>query len=214
MKIVLDKLPADQRPITLKVEPEMLEITRHFASWLEAMVLEGARFSDEETIQLGWSFLMFREAGKGLEACEPDFQSMPIRWVPGINNTTRHAHLQRAVCGLFDCEPEYPQIAQAGIASSNFIQGKEFVMFRSEPAESSDSGWAFHESDSIGSGGSFFTLYHLALLKPAIIPFLALPPLTRVSWSPGRCEVTVRGIMRSSEDAKLLRNLTTSFNSI
>ncbi|MDB6078218.1 MAG: hypothetical protein JWO82_1965 [Akkermansiaceae bacterium] len=209
MKISVTNVPADQRPIILEVEPEAAEFARSLAAWLESGIRGGDRFLDGQTVQFGWSLLLLRETANGLEALEPDFQSLPTQWLPGVNSTVQHLQLQRAVCDLFNRELAFPEIRQTGLVSPKFYDNRECVMSRDSP-ENSDSGWVFHEPGYLGPEARYVSLYELSLQKIEVIPFLALPPSSRVSIAPGRCAVTVDGVTKSSSNSEFLRALTTS----
>src|SRR5262245_53933273 len=74
------------------IEPDIT----FFREALERWVLDGERFNDGETMQFGWSTLMVRLAEDGrLSLCEPDFQSMPIKWVETVTATLQHLRVQK-----------------------------------------------------------------------------------------------------------------------
>ncbi len=51
---------------------------------------------------------LLKEAADGeLEVWEPQFDSMPIKWVRGVNNTLRHIILQKSVAEILGCEPAF-----------------------------------------------------------------------------------------------------------
>ena len=134
---------------------------------------------------------------------------MPIRWCQGVNNTIRHLSLQQAVCELFDCEPNFPSIRHAGVVSPGFGDSREFSISRDQ-LEASDSGWVFAERDYAGIEGEFRSLYEIALRRQEIIPFMALPPQSRVEISPESIRVTVDSQTKTSDDCELLSLLLES----
>jgi hypothetical protein len=153
--------------------------------------------------------VQLREGRESLEIWEPDFDAIPIRWCRGVNNTLRHLTLQRAVCEALKCEPVFPSIRQAGITSPCFLESRSFTMSRDLIAES-DSGWAFAERGYAGSKGEFISLYHIALQKMSIIPFLALPEKSLVQMEPGLIEVNLGNIVISSRDNVFLSQLASA----
>jgi hypothetical protein len=136
------------------------------------------RFKPNETVQIGWMRTILKEAKNGdLEVWEPDFDSMPIKWTRGANNTMRHLILQKSVPELIGCEPSFPSLLQAGIASQMFLgKSDEFIMCREIMGD--DSGWLFrdaHEEITQATPCWHKSLYELSLFCVQIIPFLGLP---------------------------------------
>jgi len=209
MRLTTQNLPIGQQSIVVDIELGLEELARPIVGYFETQAQAGTRFQDGQTVELGWSLLLLRQIEGHLEVFEPDFDSMPIRWCKGVNNTVRHLHLQRAVCDLFDCEPLFPTIRHAGIISPNFLSCRDYTMSRDVPS-GSDTGWVFAEWGYAESEGQFCSLYQLALQKVEIVPFLALPELSRITIKPGYREVTVNSISKSSVDNDFLRNLATS----
>ena len=199
----------DQLEIAFEVESDVAELARWIVTYFESQISAGTRFQDGQTIQLGWSSLLLRKVGDVLEVLEPDFAACPIRWCQGLNHTVRHLHLQRAVCGLFGCEPLFPSLRPAGVVSPKFAGSRRYTMSRDEPADS-DSGWVFAESGYAGSEGEFCSLYQVALFKIETVPFLALPTSSHVTIGPEFREVTVNGTTKSSHDCELLQRLVAS----
>jgi len=206
MKLTTKSTPANQPSITIEVRQEAEELARPIIAYFESRAWAGTRFLDGQTIEFGWSLLLLRQANDGLEVLEPDFDSMPIRWCNGVNNSIRHLQLQRAVCELFGCDSIFPTIRQAGISSPDLCESGDYIMSRDIPS-GSDSGWMFAESGYSDSTGEFRSLYQLALQKIEIVPFLALPTLSQVVIKPGFREVVVNSIIKSSVDCELLQKL-------
>ena len=209
MKLTTRSMPVDQPGIIFEVHSEAEELARPLVAFFETQAQAGVRFRDGQTVELGWTLLMLREADDGqLEVLEPDFDDFPIRWCRGINGALRHLHLQRAVCDLVGCEPLFPTICKAGVVSPGFFESSDYTMSRDTP-EDSDSGWVFAQCGYEGADGEFCSLYQLALKKPEVIPFLALPAFSRVRIKPGVREITVNHTARSASDSDLLRMLAT-----
>jgi hypothetical protein len=214
MKLTTNILPKYQQNITVEIQTDAEELTRPIVAYFETQPQAGVRFTDGQTVQFGWLLLLLRQADDNhLEVFEPDFDCVPIRWCRGINNAVRHLSLQRAVCALFGCEPLFPTISQAGITSPKFFSSVDYTMSRDTPADS-DSGWVFAECDYAGAEGEFCSLYQLSLQKPEVIPFLALPPSSRITFKPGFREITANTTTRSSADNDLLRKLAAWRNSV
>jgi len=206
MRLEIKSRSPDQQSIAIEVQPEAVELARWIGDYFESKILAGTRFRDGEKVQLGWSLLLLCLVDGVLEVFEPDFFSMPIQWCRGVNNTIRHLYLQRAVCELFGCDPMFPMIRQAGIVSPGFPKSRSCTMFRDTP-EASDSGWIFTEYGYGGAEGEYCSLYQLMLQKAEIVPFLALPPSSRIVIKPGFREIVVDGVTKSSADNEFLQRL-------
>src|SRR4051795_7899758 len=71
---------------------------RWFLGWIESEVAGGRRFLPEQTVQVGWSLLEIRQRTDGtLGLFEPDFQSLPVRFVDSVSNTLLHLFIQKSV---------------------------------------------------------------------------------------------------------------------
>jgi hypothetical protein len=146
--------------------------------FFEDSIKKGKQFLAEETIQIGWMITTLKENSRGdLEIWEPQFDSIPIKWTKGANNTLRHLILQRAIAGLFGHEPVFPSLRQAGIASSSFMNDStEFTMNRDAPS-GNHSGWRFiSNNDNRKAESALKSLFEISFYCMRIVPFLALPP--------------------------------------
>ncbi|BCU78862.1 hypothetical protein [Luteolibacter sp. LG18] len=209
MKLSTRNSPPDQPDIVFQIEAEGADLARWVIDYFEARVRDGTRFHNNETVQLGWGLLLLRQNGDVLEVFEPDFKSMPIQWCPGVNHTIRHLHLQRSVCDLFNCDPMFPSLLQAGIVSPRFTESRDYTMSR-DNAEDPDSGWLFAETGYPGPEAEFCSLYQLGVQKPEIVPFLALPVSSHIAIGPGRCEITVDSVVKSAAGCEVLHRLMAS----
>lgn len=186
---------------------------RWLLTFFEAEIQKGRQFADNETVQIGWMIVKFQSNTSGdLEIWEPQFDSFPIQWIKGANNTFRHLILQKSVCEQFACEPDFPSLEQAGIVSPRFLVHQDgFSMSRDQPANS-DSGWVFVAPSEIGEEGEFRSLFEICFYHTEIIAFLALPVGTSVKKTKGFLEVEVNSRILSSKDNDLLRKLSESPN--
>src|SRR6516164_1603574 len=118
---------------------------RWFLGWIENEVAGGRRFLPEQTVQVGWSILETRQRPDGtLGLFEPDFHSMPVRFVDSVSNTLRHLFVQKGVAeslGL-DRELALPSLSDSAIVCTEFGSTEGFVMSRVSP-KTRDSGWFF-----------------------------------------------------------------------
>ena len=68
-----------------------------FLGWIESEVSGGRRFLPEQTVQVGWSVLEIRQRNDGaLGFLEPDFRSIPVRFVDSVSNTLLHLLVQKS----------------------------------------------------------------------------------------------------------------------
>jgi hypothetical protein len=197
------------RDICIEVADAFASTAEWLISYFETEVASGTRFEANQTVEIGWSLLLLRESGDCLEVWEPDFDAMPIRWCLGVNNTLRHLTLQRSVCQELNCEPVFPSIRHAGAVSPSFVTCDAFTMSRDQPANS-DSGWVFREEGYAGSDAELVSLYQVALQKPTVIPFVALPENASVHLRSNHIEVSFRNLVISSRDNSLLAKLVES----
>jgi hypothetical protein len=104
--------------------------------WIEKETEKGRRFLPEQTVQFGWSILEIRQRTDGtIGLFEPDFRSMPVRFVDSVTNTLFHLLLQKWVAeslGLVE-ELEIPQLQASALICTEFGRTDGFVMCRVEP---------------------------------------------------------------------------------
>jgi hypothetical protein len=180
---------------------------RWFLGWLESEVAGGRRFLHEQTVQVGWSVLEVRQRSDGtLALFEPDFQSVPVRFVDSVSNTLLHLFLQKSVAESLGLSEELalPSLRDSAIVCTEFGSTEGFVMGR-VPAKAADSGWFFgcdraahdHQSPDCLRRVSLYEA--VACHDDRTIPFLALPPDTFVGFggavpyfSRGETELAIR----------------------
>jgi hypothetical protein len=181
---------------------------RWILDYFQDAVAAGKRFRAGETVQIGWMVTKLIETPDGeLEAWEPRFQSVPIQWVRGINNTLRHLILQKSVAELFHIEPMFPSVLQAGIVIPPvWEQQGKLCMLRGDPKQN-DSGWRISRDENEQAGEQFRSLFEIGCRFPSLIPFLALPPGASVVRSAQDILVSYRGTVVSSRDSELLKGV-------
>jgi hypothetical protein len=152
--------------------------------WIEKETEKGRRFLPEQTVQFGWSILEIRQRTDGtIGLFEPDFRSMPARFVDSVTNTLFHLLLQKWVAESLGLEEELeiPQLQASAIICTEFGVTDGFVISRVEP-QAADSGWFFgcnNESHDHQNANNLrrVSLYEAAIrYQDKIIPFLGLPP--------------------------------------
>ncbi len=171
-----------QKEIIASIDPGAGLDPSWIINFFEKSVEDGKRYNPNETVQIGWMVLMLKNTMSGeLDLWEPQFDSIPIRWTRGINNTIRHLVLQKSVAELLKVEPAFPSLRQSGAASAMFLSKdsqSEFRMKRESPS-GNDSGWRF-TATVFCQEMEYRSLFELSFFQMAIVPFLALPVGTTV----------------------------------
>ena len=159
---------------------------------LKGMVEQGARFQEDDLVQIGSVLCRIRATPDRLCLEEPDFQSFPINWVPGCSETMIRLRIQNYVAdsvGLRD-SLDHPSIRQSALTCDRLSATSGFHMERLAPNEPSDSGWAIccanpqhaHiDSETLATD----SLYSISLISPESFQFLALPPGSAVTMNAG-----------------------------
>ena len=181
----------DHLEISVQCEDKALSPNLHwFLGWIESEVAGGRRFLPEQTVQVGWSVLEVRQRTDGtLALFEPDFQSMPVRFVDGVSNTLLHLLLQKSVAESLGLAGEIalPSLRDSAIICAEFGSTDGFVMSRVAP-KAADSGWFFGCDSAAHDHQSPDVLRRVSLYEAVTrhddrtIPFLGLPPDTFVGF--------------------------------
>lgn len=197
----------DQADVIIALQPGAPE-PRALISYFEDAVDAGARFAAGETVQYGWALLLLQADTDGaLSLWEPDFKSMPIAWSRGCGQALRHAALQHAVCEIVRVEPAISSLRQPAVVSAGFPTAMDgFVMSR-EPDDGGGSGWLLRELEPPDHDATLMSLYQAAIAQPRIIPFLALPPGTTVTYAGRTLIIAGTGFEATSATSDLLRSL-------
>jgi hypothetical protein len=186
----------------------VLSPTLHwFLRWIESEVAGGRRFLPEQTVQVGWSVLEIRQRADGtLALFEPDFQSMPLRFVDSVSNTLLHLFLQKNVADSLGLGEELalPSFRDSAIVCTEFGSAEGFIMSRVTP-KTADSGWFIGCDNAAHDHQSADCLRRVSLYEAVTryddrtIPFLALPPDSFVGFggavpcfSRGETELAIR----------------------
>jgi hypothetical protein len=158
--------------------------------WIEREVVGGRRFLPEQSVQIGWSWLEIRQRPDGtLALFEPDFQSLPVKFVDSVSNTLLHLFLQKCVAESLGLENEMtvPSLRDSAIVCTEFGSTQGFIMSRVTP-KPADSGWFLGCDSEAHDHQSPDALRRVSLYEAVTrhderaIPFLALPPDTFVGF--------------------------------
>ena len=179
-------------------------------SYFEEAVAAGEVFQENQLVQMGWMLVMLRGDDKGnLEVWEPQFSSIPIDWVQGGTTTLRHLVLQREVCAQLGVEPDFPSLRQSAVLTPDVLGRQVFNMVREAPQTLNDSGWLLSAPQVEPDTGRLMSLFEIAALCPAIVPFLALPADTAVHLTGSIIDVRFRERQISSSSNVFLARLRT-----
>ncbi|MBB6583836.1 hypothetical protein [Ralstonia solanacearum] len=196
----------DHPDIVVTVSPGLSTGFEWIVSYFEEAVASGTAFHENQLVQIGWMMVTLRLREQGdLEVWEPRFDSMPISWVPGASTTIRHLVLQRELCRQLGMDPVFPALNQSGVVSAHFMGTKAFCMERDVPQAGTDSGWIF--KDAHPEGGRHCSLFEIAVSRPEVIPFLALPVGAAVTCDASSVTASHRGHTLSSASNEFLARL-------
>jgi hypothetical protein len=191
--------------IIVRVDPKWSGLAEWLPRYFAEEVRGGVTFAANQTVQVGWSLLKFAATPDGnLSAFEPDFETMPIHWVEGVDRTVRSLVTQRAVCDDCGVEPAFPSIVQLASAPEILLTGHQLTMVRSD-AQGNHSGWTLHGRDDAAM--RLLSLYEAAVLNRAIVPFLALPAGAVVEQNGEVLSVSTAGRLRTSTSSEILAQI-------
>jgi hypothetical protein len=155
-----------------------------FLGWIESEVAGGRRFLPEQTVQVGWSVLEIRQRNDAtLSLFEPDFQSIPVRFVDSVSNTLLHLFLQKSAAESLALTEELalPSLRDGALVCTEFGSTEGFIMSRLTP-KAADSGWFLGCDSPTHDHTSPEVLRRVSLYEAVIrhddrtLPFLGLPP--------------------------------------
>jgi hypothetical protein len=172
----------------------------------------GKVFKAGERVQVGGGLVKLMEGEAGtLELWEPDFKSMPIEWVRGVNETLRQLILQRSVAELVGAQPDFAWILHAGQVQDGWAARRVFEMHRNIP-EDNHTGWSI-ETPDMPPPDRLVSIYDLGRQLPICVPFFALPTGVHIEISSTRLAIEFAGRSVSSDDSPLLSGLLATASS-
>jgi len=175
-------------------------------SYFEEQVAAGVVFSDNQLVQMGWMLVKLCQDSSGdLEVWEPIFDAVPINWTRGASTTIRHLMVQREACAQLGVEPSFPVLNQSGVVSAEFFASGKFDMERELCEVATDSGWIF--KDPQPAGGKHCSLFEIAVARPEVVPFLALPVGTTVSYDKSGIDISLGDRKISSSNNEFIARL-------
>ena len=180
--------------------------------FLQRQVEQGARFQPSDTLQIGWTLLKVQLRTTGdLALFEPDMKEGQIEFIDSVIFTLRHLREQKGILesvGL-DSFISFPTMLQSALECSHYSDSLDFLMDRVEP-QGNDSGWFFGclEADHDHRNPQELrrvSLYEAGVMRPDLIPFLALPASSSVTLTHGEASVRHKGKLLVSRPGSFLR---------
>jgi hypothetical protein len=118
---------------------------RDLVQTIEEMVAQGSVFKPGDTMRIGWiSALVQPYDASRLTLHEPDMQSIPVQWVPGVTESLRHRMVQVYTLDSFSLRQEMnmPSFRHTLLVCTAFAE-PGFFMRRTSPSEKNkaDTGW-------------------------------------------------------------------------
>lgn len=192
------------RTISWKVESQSIDeftfaydesapefIVDYFNDWLSIYIANDANFSDEQTLQFGYTILHCEVRARTLRLLAPDFRRLPIEWTEDLGPAFRLMATHKYIPESFGFTPDIPSLSNTAIVGCRF---DEIPMFadRLTPLESNpnDSGWFIgSECDDVDNNDPqqlrLISLHEATLAVPHLIEFLSLPIGCQVMFSGG-----------------------------
>jgi hypothetical protein len=202
-----------QKEIVVSIDSQSGLDPSWLISFFETSVAEGKRYKSNETVQVGWMVLILKETeSNNLELWEPQFDSIPIKWTRGVNNTIRHLILQKSVAKLLNVDPVFPSLRHCGQASDSFLSNQtesKFYMKRGSPF-GNYSGWEIADTSFSNQNKEYRSLFELSFHQMTIVPFLALPIGVSVTKKGNDIAIEWGEIKVSSKQSALLNELAQS----
>ena len=186
---------------------------------LEGLIIDNYRFEPGQTLRYGWSILRF-ELGPDdlLTLHEPDFESLPVQYVPGVSNSVRHIASQIAMIESFVMpigEPNFPSMNDEVTVCNRLATADGFVMDRfHEDDDNECADWMISCNDDDhdhhdANEYDVISYYELLLKKPQILDFLAFPPGSTLVVEPGKLQLIefedVEGEVSARDDSYLAK---------
>jgi hypothetical protein len=151
----------------------------------------GVTFSNGQILQYGWSVFQCRVKDNGLILFAPDFQSMPIEWIPDITKALYILMEHKYVPESFELDIDIPSLQDTAIVGQGFEE-LPIIMSRSEKIENNpqDSGWfigSFKEDidNNDPSNLELMTLYEVVLYTPHVLRYFSMPQGTQIVFESG-----------------------------
>ncbi|MBL8917811.1 MAG: hypothetical protein JNJ54_03045 [Myxococcaceae bacterium] len=166
---------------------------------LEESVARGARFSAGQTLALGGQVLRFTARADGTLGLEEQVPAPTEQWIEAVDRSVREVMLQKFICESVGLPLTFPP-PRASLLVARCAQDADAVTLTRVDAgdpKADLSGWQLSCAEEHQHDERFvLPVLALSALKPALVPFLALPPGTVVLVTPGPAHVFFEGEQR------------------
>jgi hypothetical protein len=159
-----------------------------FLDYLATRVAQGERFQAGESLQVGWMYTVLQNGPAGtLCVTEPDMVAIPINFIDSVDRTLLDLRIQRDLVASFDppIEPVFPSLREAVVVHLNYRSSQKLLLSRFDPVDANSGWWVTDcEGNDDSQDATRFTkisLYQLAVDRPDLIKFFALPPDLQVA---------------------------------
>ncbi len=202
----------DHLEFCLQVGDEVLPTdVAWFLSLLERTVEAGIRYLPGMIVQIASMQFQIDEGDGTLELLEPDFESVPIAWRPGITRSMHLLRLQRDVAESFEMEMEldYPSLQSFVWCHGEAQEFEDQFVLERGMGEGEASGWVCGKEpvdlDELSlDDADKVPLYAFMVRCPQMIGFLALPVGTRVEATPESVDISLYGEPLSFKEGSYL----------
>jgi hypothetical protein len=178
-----------------------------FLEFLATRVADGVSFQSGESLQVGWMYTVFQLSPSGtLCLTEPDMIAVPIKFIDSVDNTLLDLRIQRDLAASFNppFEPVFPSLGEGVVVHFNYRSSRKLLLSRFDPVDSNSGWWLTDcEGDDDSQDPTCFTtisLFQLAVDRPDLVKFFALPPGLQVIIDGQRI-----GVMNSERELTKVR---------
>ena len=174
-----------QQPIVIRISKQTVldQDVKVLLRTLELQSSSAAYYKDGETLQVGLITNRFRQLEDGrLILEEPDMKSFPTQYIPSMSYTLKSLRANLDILKSFrnSLEPDFPRLDQAIAVHQDYQNLSEVILHRDQPEGDITGWWLLAPGDTEPSHYQLTSIYQLALDRPELIKFLALPVTTRV----------------------------------
>ena len=173
-----------QPAVTLEYAPGVPDVDAQWlATYLKDASNSGQEFKGGETLQVGSMLTKFLDAGdQRLVIGEPDMQSIPIHFEPGVSRTLTVLRLQKDVAESLGLQEriDFAPMTSSALVCTEVDAQNIAVMDRAATKAPRDSGWFVgcgnrSHDHNVVENLQRISIYELMVRIPTATPFLALP---------------------------------------
>lgn len=182
--------------LTFEDEPLVPDSERLLLGHVEDAVARGTRFSAGQTLALGGQVLRFVSRADGTLGLEEPVPAPTEQWVEAVDRSVREVMLQKFICESVALPLSF-HAPRASLLVSRCAQDADAVTLTrvdAGDAKAGLSGWVLSCAAEHDHGDRFvLPVLALSALRPALVPFLALPPKSVVLVTAGPAHVFFDG---------------------